>query len=302
MATKRKIYLPSISNLGASSAAGTVGLVDLPLYYKYHAIGFEYLDGGSSPQSILFNGSTGLIGDIAFKVNANVKRIHTAQELDHLNSVNGAAYAAQTIGSGATEKQVLRLNFSEPWRDNNADKTATALNLTPTFGVTSAQIQITLGAAMPATGSLVLYAIVEDPDGSVPSTGPLVKIVQRQSFGVSGTSIDVTNLPQAGYYQTALLKNPSTTGYITKATLKVNGSIVRELTREANIGELSYLGMNPANSTSTGAFGYDLVLDDDDPLNSALPATGQNLVLHLDFNTSAAGNVTVLLESVQFGW
>ena len=64
--------------------------------------------------------------------------------------------------------------------------------------------------------------------------------------------------------------------------LKVNGTVFRELTREANIGDLINNVMNPANSISPGAFsangvsygsfGYDLVLDDNDPINSALPA------------------------------
>jgi len=296
MATKRKIYLPSISNLGASSAAGTVGLVDLPLYYKYHSIGFEYLDGGATPQTIL-----ALIGDIAFKVNANTKRIHSAADLDHANNVNGTEYAYQTIGTGATQKQILKMFFAEPWRKDPNQTAALAANLTPAFGVNSAQLQITLASAMPATGSLVVYAVVELPDAQPPQGGALVKIVERQSIQASGTSIDITNLPQQGFYQTVLLKHPST-GYIIKATLKANGTVIRELDREAVIADLSYMSMNPANSTSAGAFGFDLVLDDDDPLNSALAASGQNFQLRLDFSQSAAGNVVALIERVQLGW
>ena len=40
MATKRKIYLPC--NL--ATAAGATTLVDLPLYYDYHSLGFKSVD------------------------------------------------------------------------------------------------------------------------------------------------------------------------------------------------------------------------------------------------------------------
>jgi hypothetical protein len=322
MATKRKIYLPSIANIGAGSAANTVGLVDLPLYYKYHAIGIEYVDGGASPQDIAnyasgslatgvsgTPGAGGLIGDIALKINTNVTRIHSAIELDHLNVVNGTIYGRQALGAGANMKQVLVLNFAEPWRITAADRVLTAANLTPTFGVNSAQIQITLGAAMPATGSLVLYAVVEPPDTAVP-TQWVSKQVLRQQIAASGTAIDITTLPMTGYYQTLEMRNP-TGACIGKATLKVNGTAIRELLRDSNVAELVRQGMNPANSSVAGAFGYDLILDDDDPVNSALPAGGQNFQLHLDFYNvngaataaTASGNITALIELLQInGW
>jgi hypothetical protein len=317
--TKRKIYLPSIANIGASSAAGTVGLVDLPLYYKYHAIGFEYLDGGSTPQDIAYSavnstqgggGSAGgLISDIALKINSDVKRIHSAMDLDQINAVNGTTYARQAVGSGANMKQFIAMNFSQPWRRNPADEIATAATLTPAFGVNSAQVSITLGAAMPATGSLVLFAVVEPPDITVPANGPLTHQVQRQQIAASGTSIDITTLPQKGAYQAVHMINP-TGACVGKALLDVNGTRFHSLTRKANVAELIRRGMNPANSAAAAAYGYNLVLDDDDPLNSALPAAGQNFVLHLDFYATstaetaatASGNITAIIELVQFGW
>ena len=319
MATKRKIYLPSIANIGASSAAGTVGQVDLPLYYKYHAIGLEYLDGGASPQDIAYSavnstqgggGSAGgLISDIAFKVNADVKRIHSAMELDQINAVNGTTYARQAVGAAANMKQFIALNFSQPWRNDKNDVVATAANLSPAFGVNSAQLQITLGSAMPATGSLVVYAIVEPADATPPANGPLTYQVQRQQIAVGGTSADVTTLPQKGFYQAVHMVNP-TGACVGKARLEVNGTKIHDLTRKANVAELVRHGMNPANSAAAGAFGYNLVLDDDDPVSSAMPAGGNNFMLHLDFyNVStaetaatASGNVTALIELVQFGW
>lgn len=343
MSTKRKIYLPTISNIGSGSAAGSVGQVDLPLYYKYYEIGFEYTDSATTPQDIIcsptgasYAGSTagGLLGDILLKINSNVKRTCSAQELDHLNSVNGAQFARQqivvgTLGSGGTLKQILRMHFAEPWRRDKEDVIAGATNLTPTFGVSSAQLSIQLGSAWPTTGSLVVYAVVDVPDTAVPSQGALCKIVTRQQITASGNSIDLTTLDQSGYYQTLLLKHPtnpsslSPVPYIGKAVLKVNGTVFRELTREANYADLVMNEMNPVNNIAAGSFstigvsygpfGYDLVLDDDDPINSALPASGQNFILHLDFystgtlnggvvSASASGSIVAIIERVQFGW
>ena len=311
MGTKRKIYLPSIANLGASSAAGTVGLVDLPLYYDYHAIGLEYLDGGATPQHIiysstgaLYTGSTagGLLGDIALKINTDTVRIHSAAQLDRLNSLNGTIYAAQQVGAAAaTTVQTLKMYFAEPWRKDKNDTLATVATLTPAFGVNSAQLQITLASAMPATGALRVFAIVDAPKQTPPANGQLVKKVLRQQLAASGTSLDVTNLDRKGYYQTIVLTHPST-GFITAATVKVNGTVIRELDRRTNVAELTAAGMNPSNSVTVSTFGFELVLDDDDPLNSALPVQGQDLQLKLDFSAAAAGNVVANIERLEFGW
>jgi len=305
------------------SAAGTLGMVDLPLYYDYYSIGFEYQDGGATPQDIIYSatgsgagGVGGLIGDIALRINANTKRLHSARELDRLNSVNGSQFTREQIGAAANMVQTLCMFFYEPWRIDKNDRLVTVATLTPTFGVTSAQLQITLGSAMPATGSLRVFAWVDVPTTTVPKQGPLVKLVTRQDLVTNGTSLDVTTLDQSGFYQTMLMQNPTGagSGYIGKATLKVNGTIFRELDREGNIASLDYAGMNPSTSTSVGVaapnapFGFDLILDDDDPINSALPAGGQNFILHLDFYSApgvalaASGSVRTLIERLQFGW
>ena len=175
--------------------------------------------------------------------------------------------------------------------------------LSPVFGVTSAQVKFTLASAMPATGSLVVYAVVDTPTAAVPSTGFLTKQVARQQIQASGAAIDITPPLTPGFFQTVLMKQPATSN-IQKATLKVNGTLFRELDREANIADLLYNGMNPSTSTAAGAFGFDLILDDDDPVTSALPGQGNSLQLHLDFTagTAATGNVVALIETIQVGW
>ena len=324
MATKRKIYIPC--NL--ATAAGATTLVDLPLYYDYHSIGFEYVDNGAAGAAFtaphivysttgnLYTGGVsagGILGDVALKVNADVKRIHSAQELDRLNGVNGTLFQCEQIVTGTVAggvitpatgsvKQVLKLHFAEPWRTDKNDRLACVATMTPAFGVNSAQLQITLGQALPATGTLLIYAVVDTPTATVPKTGPLVKLVQRSDIVVAGSAFDYTALNQNGYYQTVLMKQPTGGGYIAKATLKVNGTVLREIDREANIAELLYNTMNPSTSIVAGAFGFDMVLDDDDPLSSALPAAGNNFVLHLDFAGTASGSMRAMIETVQFGW
>lgn len=316
MATKRKIYLPSINGITASTGAGAEGLVDLPLYYRYHAIGFEFVDGHGTPGTTEPTDILALLGDIALKINTDVKRIHTAAELNHLNALNGTEYARKQIGNTTAKKQVLKMFFAEPWRKSVAQADAMAASLTPENGVNSAQISIKLAAAMPSTGSLRLFAIVDAPLAKPQNGYQLCKHVTRTSANVGGTSSDVQTLDRSGFYQVISMKNP-TGAVIGKATVTLNGTVIHELDREANIAHLQDLGLNPSDSKApeTGSgdagYGYDLVLDDDDPILSALPADGQDLQLRLDFvsstassdaSASASGVVPLLIERLKYGW
>ena len=69
-------------------------------------------------------------------------------------------------------KQILKLHFAELWRTDKNDRLVTVATLTPTFGVTAAQLQITLGSALPATDTLLIYAVVDVPTATVPKPAP----------------------------------------------------------------------------------------------------------------------------------
>ncbi|MEI9961343.1 MAG: hypothetical protein WDM76_09535 [Limisphaerales bacterium] len=139
------------------------------------------------------------------------------------------------------------------------------------------QITLKLLADMPATASIIAYALVDDALVIPAGKQQAIKKVYRAQITASGTSIDVTTLDAADAYQVISLKNPST-GYINEVSLKRNKiSFLDQVNREDNVAALVNLGMNPANSTSTGAFGYDIVLDADDPVNSSLLAQDQTL-------------------------
>jgi len=242
-----------------------------------------------------------MFSDIIMYGNTKAQRTYTAATLDHLNSLNGTQYARQQIGAGAAMKQFLLIHFAEPWRKDKVDTDAMAVTLDEANGITDPKLTLKLATAMPATADLKVWVRVDDPLPKPKANFALVKRVYQQSVIASGLSVDLQTLDKKDFYQTIAMANP-TTGYITKCTLKLNGTPIHELTREGNIAEMVSMGLNPATSTAASAFAYDLVLDEDDPINSALPTQGQDINLKIEFSQAAAGNVNATIERVGYGW
>ena len=293
MATKRRILLPTINGIVAGSSAGAVGTLDIPIGtgFRLHQLQVVYIDGGASPQDI-----TALFADVNIFRNSIPERTHTSLELEHLNTLNGSQYARQQVNTGAAMRQTQAIFFAEPWRKDKVDTDAMAWNVCAENGFRTLQVKFTLLAAMPATGSLVVYAWIEDLAQVFRGTTQPVKKVYRQQIGVSGTSFDVTTLDARDAYQVIALKHPSTS-YINKVTLKRNNDLIMDqVNREDNVAALTNLGLTPASSVSVSTFGYDIVLDADDPMNSALFAQGQALWMQLGFAAASAGNVVALIE------
>jgi len=282
------------------SLAGTVGTLDLPVgLYRYHSIQFIYIDGTGTPTDI-----TAMFGDLALYRNGQVERLHSSLELDHLNGLNGSQYQRQQVGTGAAMRQTQTIFFAEPWRYGivNAntgtvtESDAMAWSVDAPNGFRTFQLKATLLATFPATGSIICQAYVDAPVAP-PKAGPAwLKKVYRIQIPASGTALDVTNLDARDTYQTISLKHPAAS-YIMKTTVKLNGNFILESANVSdNYANLVGRNLNPANSTTSGNFGFDVVFDYDDPLNSALPAQGQNLWMHLDFAAAASGNVIALIE------
>jgi hypothetical protein len=291
MATKRKLLLPSLTGIYPGSLAGTVGTFDIPLGYRYHQLELVYVDGSGAPLDI-----RALLGDVVLYRNGISERTHTSAELDHLNTLNGTQYGVQVIGAGATESQTQTIFLAEPWRKDKSDTDYMAWSADAPNGFRTFQLKLTLLANMPATASLYLRARVDAPIAPPKGGAQSVKKVYRQQLPANGVSVDVTTLDQRDAYQTICLKHP-TGSYIQYATLKANGVLVLEKQNVyENVADLVQLGLNPANSITPGAFGFDIVLDADDPLNSALPATDNPLWMKLDFAAAASGNVIALIE------
>jgi hypothetical protein len=304
MATKRRILLPQINGIGASSAAGAVGTLDLPLGYRYHSIEIVYCDGGASPVDMGSNAaflasSNQILADVVLYRNGIAERTHTAAELDYLNLINGSQYGRQQVGTGAAMRQTSTIFLAEPWRKDKADSDYMAWSADGANGFNSFQLKLTIGYAVPATGSFVIYATVDAPLAPPSGGAQAVKKVYRQSISASGTANDITTLDARDAYQVIALKNP-TGAAISKASLKVNGTIVFDSVNQLdNIARLVNSGLNVTTTntpTTATMFGFPIVLDADDPLNSALPASGAALWLKLDYSTTASGNVVALLE------
>ncbi len=306
MATKRRILVPTISGIVAGAAAGAVGTWNIPLGYRIHQFEIVYQDGGAAPQNIAYSaaganlsntgGAGGLITDIIVYRNGTPQRTHSSAQLDHLNGLNGSQYQIQQInGTGANCRQCQTIYFAEPWRKDKVDTDALAWSVDAPNGFKTFQISVTLGSAMPATGQLVAYMVVDAPLPPPQSGAQSVKKVYRQQFPASGLQNDITALDAKDGYQVLSFIAP-TGAYINKAYLKLNGTIFYEnVLREDNVAALTGLGLNPANSTTAGTFCYDMVLDADDPINSALPATAAPWVT-LYYSAAASGNVTAMIE------
>ena len=297
MATHQLIKVPAISGIAPGSAAGTVGTFNLPLGYRYHKIALVYIDGGSSPTDILL-----MFDDINVYKNTKSQRLHNGAELERLNTINSTInsteYARQQIGIGAAMVQIQEIYFAEPWRKDKIDTDSRAWIVTADAGYKTFQITVKLLAAMPSTGSLVAMAWVDAPLRLPAGKVQSIKKVYRQSIPASGTSNDITTLDESDIYEMIAMKHP-TGAYIASATLKRNGDLFTEDTlREVNVAHLVNQGMNPAASTTAGAFGYEIVLDADDPAANGLIAEGQSIWLQLKYSAAASGNVIALIERV----
>ena len=292
MSTKRRLTLPSQSGIYPGSLAGTVGTWDIPLGYRYHQIDIIYIDGTGSPTDV-----RSLLGDVIVYRNGISERTHSALELDHLNNINGTGYGVQQVGAGAAMRQTLPIFFAEPWRKDKLDTDYMAWSVDANNGFKTFQIKMTLLATFPATGSLIAMARVDAPIAPPKGSAQSVKKVYRVQIPASGVSNDVTTLDERDAYQTLLLKHP-TGAYIQNVTLKNGGVLILDnQNQQDNVADLVNLGLNPATSQTPGAFGFDIILDADDPLNSALPVnTATAPWLKLTYSAAASGNVIALVE------
>ncbi len=296
MSTKRRVLLPTITGIVPSSAIGTVGTLDIPIGsgFRLHDLQIVYIDGGGSPTDV-----TAMFSDIGIYRNGTPQRTFaSASDLDHMNSLNGSQYARQQVNTGANMRQTLPVFMAEPWRKDKVDTDVLAWNVCAENGWKTLQVKLKLATAMPSTGSLVCYAWIEDVPTALRGVAQSIKKVYTQQIPASGLSIDVTTLDQKDALQVISLKHP-TTGVITKVSLKRNSDLIMDqVVREDNYAALIGKGMVPANSTTASAFGYDIVLDADDPNNSALYAQGQSLWLQVAFSVAAAGNVIAVIERI----
>src|SRR6266498_1217566 len=92
-----------------STAAGKKNVVDLPLGLRYHVIWLELgnIEGDGDP--LVPNTIPDLVDDIVCKINGKPFRTHSGTELNQLNTLNGASFAASATGVDGTPTRRIYL-------------------------------------------------------------------------------------------------------------------------------------------------------------------------------------------------
>jgi len=275
---KRRIQLRNVQNVAASKTV----LVECPVGPRYHQIVLQ--QGYSGGTNTIAAAATN-ISEIRVKVNGRVQRTMSGTQLRALNMLNGAGYDAFTGEVPNTAPGVcLPIFFAEPWRQDVVDMDRLAWQ---TGGWSSFQVEIDLGAATSPT--MAAYAVVDDYFDAKNPNAAIVKWI-RQSVGAAGTQQDISSLDRKDYLQQVTVYDASGGGVISKITLRVDGNILHEMSTSANAALLFQNGMTPVANR------YDLVLDHDGLLSSAVNLNGvKDLTLTVD-STSMSGSLVAIVQ------
>jgi hypothetical protein len=116
-----------------------------------------------------------------------------------------------------------------------------------------------------------------------------------------GTKFDFTLNEQDGFLtQISLYPDSGGTRTATPVTLRKGGLILHELTSAANKALLVNNDMDPANAARTANI-YDIVLDHDDTIGSALPLdSSRDVSLTIEAAAAMSGTITAIIERIGF--
>jgi hypothetical protein len=283
----RKTLLPTFNSV----ATGQTATVDLPLGRRYHTIWLEFSDTGGASNGNAANLAASLANfatDIRVKLNGHTQRLHTAVQLNEVNSVNGAEFGARASGTAGNANYRLRLPIylGEPWRENTGEKALPSWNVDG--GQASFQIEVDLKAGL--TGVNITGFYTWEP--LTAKLGAIAKMF-RQTYAALGTQNDFNLKERDGFLQAIHLFPTSDGKYVNKVKLTADGADVQDLIDTGeNAAVLAAGGMNPDTSATPR---FDLVVDFDDPINSALRLSGLNsLTLQTQYNASATGSLPAI--------
>ena len=283
---KYSIQARNVQNVAASKTA----LIDLPVGKRYHYVQLQH---GFASGTNTAAGAAVNISEVRVKVNGRVQRVYSGVQLSDLNLLNGAGYGCTGVPNTAPGVS-FPIYFYEPWRTSAQQREALAWETT---GWQSFQIEVDLGAA--STPTLVAHCIVDDfASGKLPADRSIVKQL-RFSSAAPGSSYDIATIDRRDFL-TAVSFYPDSgaSNAFTKVTLRLNGTIVHELTATANVARNTQYAMTPAASGRTANI-YDLVLDHDDDLGSALNMNGvRDATITLDAGGTVSGTVTYIVERI----
>lgn len=295
MSVKRILQVPITSSF-ASATAGSKLFFPLQLGYRYHRIDIIYIDGGGSPTVV-----TTALADIELQINQRGFRLHAASELDHINGTNGTAYLAANLttnGAAANERQCLPILFNEsPWRKDQRQADSLAVNADPSWGVNAFSLFITVGASnIPSTASILILAYVDNVLANPKNMPQYLKHVKRFDLPASGTAQDFNTVFPVGVGYQALYFISPTGGYLSYLTVKADGVTIRDrVSNFDNVAAMEAAGLVPGSSTSAAGYGYDMVLDWDDPIQNCLVPV-RELLLHAEYSASASGKLRTLAD------
>jgi hypothetical protein len=289
MPVKSKVQLRNVQNVAASKTA----LIDLPCGPRYHTVVLQH---GYSAGTNTVAGACTNISMIRVKVNGKVQRTFTGTELRDLNLLHGAQYDGLGVPNTAPGV-ALAIHLAEPWLTDERDQDALAW---ATAGWSSFQIEVDLSSA--STPTLAASAVI---DGSTVGGlgGQICKII-RQSFAAAGTQFDISTIDRRDWLR-AIHLYPDSGGSqtATQVELRLNGTILHELTYSANAAALYAYGMRYdtaglAAGTRTSGIS-DVVMDSDTLLASAVPLDGaKDLTVTVKAGSAMSGSMVGLVVRV----
>lgn len=298
MANKFITPLPPVIGVTASAVA----TLDIPVGPRYHVI---WLDVSGKTRSSAVPTLSDVLGDIKVKVNGRVQRIHSATEINAIQSNFGQDYSvnyataaapnallgfvqsAGTLATYAAPTTALTANttayrfrvpifLAEPWRKQYVATDAMAWPTTWPGGkglIGTFQIEITCGANV-ADNGITAYAEMDYQQGVVDANGnPVLQVSKWNRLDIpvgTVTAADqyITSLPRQDIYQQISIFTADTSKYVSSIKVKVENNVIRDVTKgQLDISNLAR-GMNP-NALLANRF--DLIFDYDDLPSSALP-------------------------------
>lgn len=278
---KYRIQARNVANVAASKTV----LIDLPVGKRYHRLILEH--GYSSGTNTAAAAATN-ITEVRVKANGRIQRRFSGTQLRDLNLLNGTQYDFQGVPNTAPGV-AIPIFFAEPWRIDARDRDALAW---PTFGWDTFQVEVDLGAA--STPTLVCSAIV---DNFQPQSASLLVKQFPQSFSAGGTSVDIATIDRRDFLQQiSFYPDSGGSNAATRVTMRLNGEILHELTASANKSLLVNSEITPAASGRTSNV-YDMVLDHDDLLGSAVSLNGaRDLTFTVEAGSAMSGTITAMVQ------
>ena len=289
MPLKQRISLKDISAVAASKTV----IINCPIGPRYHYINLAH--GYAAGTNTIAAAATN-ISEIRLKLNNRVQWKLSGTQLRDRNLLNGTAFDAVSGEVPNTAPGVsFPLYFAEPWRKDIATQDALAL---PTGGgfIKTFQIEIDLSTA--STPTLIAWAVV---DSVVFDKAQMIKKVLPQGINAGGTKFDFTLNEQDGFLtQISLYPDSGGSNAATPVTLRKGGLILHELTGAANKALLTQSQMTPVASGRTANI-YDIILDSDDTIGSALPLdSSRDVSLTIEAGSAMSGTITAIIERIGF--